>query len=146
MKIILAAILTIVMSGFVLAQTTATTKTTDTAKPIVLTEAEQKLWGELYAAQLGMGLCANLRDNEDCKKSNYEDQYRQALVKAIGYPNLILFIVSDVAKSYEGNKVNARSAPQVSQIADEQNVQLMRIIVIQNQKIIELLEQIAKKK
>jgi hypothetical protein len=47
---------------------------------------------------------------------------------------------------FERMRSQTKSAMQVSQITDEQNAVLMRIIVAQNQRIIELLDQIAKKK
>lgn len=79
-----------------------------------------------------------------CKSLNIE---LAELYSQVGKsPRLIRFMAAAAVNEYEQNRLNTRSAPQVSQIADEQNVELMRLIVIQNQRIIELLEQIVKKK
>lgn len=112
----------------------------------ILSLEERKILGEILATQTGMGLCANLPDNEDCKKDDYQQRFKEAITKAVNYPNVIFMLLTNVAKTYEENKINARSAPQISQVADEQNAQLFRIIVVQNQRIIELLEQLVKKK
>ena len=86
-------------------------------------------------------------DGTGCKENNnFEQKYIDSLAKIVQSPKLTSYLVSGAAKNFEGLRISAKSAPQISQIADEQNAELIRIIVIQNQRIIELLEQIAKKK
>lgn len=50
-----------------------------------------------------------------------------------------------VLASYYSNKANAKGCEQVSQVANEAMVKMMALQVAQNQRIIELLEQLARK-
>ena len=112
-----------------------------------LTEAEKKILADYLTAKTSMGFCTFVPDGTGCKENNnFEQKYIDSLAKIVQSPKLTSYLVSGAAKNFEGLRISAKSAPQISQIADEQNAELIRIIVIQNQRIIELLEQIAKKK
>ena len=74
------------------------------------------------------------------------DELAALYAKAARSPNLLRYLASKAVLGYETARPEIRSAPQASQIADEQNAALMRLIVLQNQRIIELLDIIAKKR
>ncbi len=112
----------------------------------VLSDEEKKIFAEFTVAQMGMGMCRRLPENDDCKKSDFAAMYQNNLAKVIGNRKLTMAVLADAAAKFESMRIDTRSAPQVSQIADEQNSQLIRLMVIQNQRIIELLDQLVKKK
>jgi hypothetical protein len=112
-----------------------------------LSDAEKKILVDYLTSRASMGFCAYVPDGTGCKENgNYEQKYIDALEAIVKSPRLTSYLVSNAAQKFEGTKIGARSAPQVSQIADEQNAELTRILVIQNQRIIDLLEQLVKKK
>jgi len=78
------------------------------------------------------------------RKPMYElvEAYRAGVKSADGVKGL----TSKALNSYHLNKATAKSAAQVSQAADEAQIELSLIQIQQNQRIIELLEEVAKKK
>lgn len=109
--------------------------------------AEEKI--TLSLLDLTQNAIPNCNIEESAKTNRCEDIDKK-LAKLYGLisqsPNLMRYLAARAVKSFETNKSYAKSAPQVSQIADQQNAELLRIIVMQNQRIIELLEQLAKAK
>jgi len=72
--------------------------------------------------------------------------------RAVNDPETVNWLLMNLFAEYAGDRSSARSAPQVSQVADEANVKFQMLIVAQNQalieqnkRIIQLLEVIAKK-
>jgi hypothetical protein len=126
--------------------TAAHGQTTDPFKFSDLTDSEKALLKEIMAARANMSGCGYVPDSEPCQKTNYEQLYREAIKKAVDYPNVLLAIATSAIQSYDALRLQTKSAPQASQIADQQNAELMRVIILQNQKIIQLLDQLVKKK
>ncbi|MCC6328966.1 MAG: hypothetical protein IT174_10650 [Acidobacteria bacterium] len=121
-------------------------QSTDPAKFSDLNDAEKKLLDDVMAARANMSGCGLVPESESCKKTNYEQVYREAVRKAVANPNVLLAIATSAAQNYDAFRLAPKSAPQASQIADQQNAELLRVIVFQNQRIIELLDQLVKKK
>jgi len=112
-----------------------------------LSETEKKTLVDYLTSRASMGFCNYVPDGTGCKENNgYEQKYIDSLENIVKSPKLTGYLVSGVAKTFEGGRITAKSAPQISQIADELNAELTRIIVIQNTRMIELLEKIAAKK
>jgi hypothetical protein len=61
-------------------------------------------------------------------------------------PTLARGLIGLMLSQYDQSRLSVRSAPQASQLADEVTVDQNFIIISQNQRIIELLEQLVKKK
>jgi nitrogen-specific signal transduction histidine kinase len=55
-------------------------------------------------------------------------------------------LVSSMLRDYTSVREGARGAAQVSQVADEAGIKFQMLVIAQNQRIIELLEQIARKR
>lgn len=127
------------------AQATAPTTTAATSPPR-FTKAQQDILGSLMLAKLGLAICGMDPDGADCKKADYNKMYGDAMSKVVADPALVSDLVSEAVLKYESMKDLSKSAAQVSQIADQQNAEIMRVIVAQNQRVIELLEQILKKR
>lgn len=110
----------------------------------VLTEEEAVIGVDLLLLRAEAGICARTsNEGDECKVV----QNKLALIynKIARSPALISFLAAQAMSEYDRGLPQAKSAPQISQIADQQNGELLRLIVAQNQRIIELLEQIAAK-
>lgn len=91
-------------------------------------------------------LCGVAPEHESCKGKNPSADMVELLTKASKQPEAMQAIIAIELNEYAGNKELAKSAPQASQAADEANVRYQLIIMAQNQRIIELLEQLVKKR
>lgn len=65
--------------------------------------------------------------------------------KAVANPELMDALILSVAMRFAELKESAKSAPQVSQVAEETSVRLQFILIQQNARIIKLLEQLSRK-
>lgn len=99
---------------------------------------------KFMTARLGIKLCSLVPDDEKCKDIN--EEYRSALSAILKSEAAMNSVLIRLAKEYEATRGGARSAPQVSQVADEFNTDMLRIIAAQNQAIIELLTKLVNKK
>jgi len=97
-------------------------------------------------AETMLRLCSMVPDNEKCKGRNPAAEMSDLYAQAAKNPELTRKLVSLALNSYSELKEGARSAAQVSQAADESSVKMQLIVIAQNQRIIELLEQLVKKK
>lgn len=100
--------------------------------------------GEVEALRMQQSICGYKPDDPNCV--GISEKLVAAYQKAIDNPLAIDLLVGNTVYAFEKLRTQARGAGQVSQLADEQNAVFMRLIVLQNQKIIELLEQLNKKK
>ncbi len=66
--------------------------------------------------------------------------------KAMTNPISSNVLIANTVKGYEDLRSAARSAMQVSQAVDESSIKMQMIIIAQNQRMIDLLEQLLKKK
>jgi len=89
------------------------------------------------------GMLANVPD--ECKKLNAE--LPSLYLKIARSSKLTAAYTSEAIAKYQtmANAPGNKSAMQISQIVDQQNAQLLPLLVFQNQRIIELLEQLVKK-
>lgn len=113
------------------------------APPEVLTAEESDILGKLLVIELESSRCQMLPAT--CKDTSQElaTLYAQALKS----PRVIRAIAAQAVFKYQQleNQSGNKSAMQISQIVDQQNAKLIPLLIFQNQRIIELLEQIAKK-
>jgi hypothetical protein len=109
----------------------------------VFSKEEQDIIGKLLIVNLTSSLCGIVKTKPECK-TVLKDRY-DLYLKISKYPKLLRFLAAEAIDKYNENKDQAKSAPQASQIADQQNAELLQIIVLQNQRIIELLEKLATK-
>jgi hypothetical protein len=111
-----------------------------------LTKEESDVMGKLKLLELQAASprCQMLSTAvEDCK--NIESDMAALYLQVSRSPRLVRMMLSDAVMRYQRMKDGTKSAMQVSQIVDQQNAQLVPLLVLQNQRIIELLEIIAKK-
>lgn len=118
----------------------------EASKSPKFTEAQQKLLLDKLNAELGMQFCSVSPDSSDCVTTDHRKLYADAIVKIVRDSVLVQHLLADAVRGHEANKSATGSAIQVSPIADQQNTELMRLIVAQNQRMIELLEQLVKKR
>lgn len=79
-------------------------------------------------------------------KSNASNKVQAMYARAVKDPALLDVVISGIARDFLSGKEGARSAPQVSQVADQTSVRLQFIIIQQNARIIALLEQMARQR
>jgi hypothetical protein len=108
--------------------------------------AETKLLVSIMEVELTLRLCSMVPTHESCKDRNPSAELAELYNKAAKSSDNIKVLIARAISSYSEMKEGAKSAMQVSQAADEASVKMQMIIMAQNQRIIELLEQIAKKK
>ena len=107
-----------------------------------LTVEETNLLGQLSAIEMDAGgRCLSLPAT--CKDTSQE--LAAVYAQIAKYPRLVRSIAADAAFRYARISNQTQSAMQASQVADQQNAKLIPLLIIQNQRIIELLEVIAKK-
>jgi hypothetical protein len=113
-----------------------------TIKPFSAEEAE--LAANILLLRTQSSLCAYSETDSQCKElpGKLADAYK----KAVRFPEVLSFLAATAASDYDRQSALTKSAPQASQIADQQNAEMLRLIVFQNQRIIDLLEQLVKKK
>lgn len=99
----------------------------------------------ILTAELGVKVCA-ISPNADSCKERPAEQLVKLYSQAISRPAVLRSLLASGVTTFTFAKENARGAAQVSQGADEANVSFQLIIIAQNQRIIELLEQLNKKK
>ncbi len=108
------------------------------------TKEESEILAGITLNLMTAELCAFDPGNPQCKTGAAE--LAELYTKISRSPKLIKILAAQAANVYERTRPQAKSAPQASQIAEEQNAQMLRLIVFQNQRIIELLEKLANKK
>jgi len=87
-----------------------------------------------------------LAPDENKDKSGATRKVAEAYAKIAQRPTASHLLLSTILSDYSSSRFRAQSAMQVSQSADEAGVKLQMLIIAQNQRIIELLEQIARKR
>lgn len=112
------------------------------------TEDELKLIADISATVARLELCRYSADSEDCKSGGkWQQQLTNDYQEAVKRPRVVKYLTAESSAKYlRMRNAPSISAPQIAQIALEQQAELQPIIIAQNQRIIELLEQIAKKK
>lgn len=144
--LILLLMLSLAVVGYGQRSTTITPSTTETTDfGFKLSTEEQVLLQTLDSIYQLIPNCG-IEETAKIKCDDLHKNLAKIYEQIARYPNLMRFLSARAVKAYESSKPYAKSAPQVSQIADQQNAELLRIIVMQNLRIIELLEQISKKK
>ena len=145
MKTIIGLVAILVLGVGISAQTANTAKPAD-ANP----SGEGKDFPLLTVMKIGtaeqsLRLCSMDPANDLCKDKNAKqeltDLYASCTRDAKCSPLLMAKIISEYTSLREG----ARGAVQVSQAADEAGVKMQMVVMAQNQRIIELLEQLVKK-
>jgi hypothetical protein len=107
-----------------------------------LSPDEANVWAQYKLVEMSNSVCSTPRPV--CAK--VPGQMAALLSEISKSPRLIRLFAADAMFSYQTYRRDAKSAPQISQLADEQNAVVLPLLVLQNQRIIELLETIAKKK
>lgn len=114
------------------------------AQTDTLTKDEANLLGTLLAIELEAERCGSFgAATEKCL--NAKSELASIYDRVAKSPRLIRYLAAQAVNNYQKVQNAAKSAPQASQIADQQNARLMPLLVIQNQRIIELLEALLKK-
>ncbi len=111
-----------------------------------ISNIQTELLGEILLLRTRLKLCSYIPSTEGCANGENKTKLAAAYQKAVKYPDVMNDLIGDALDKYDSLRGQTKSAAQVSQIADEQNAELMRIMVVQNQRIIELLEILAKQK
>lgn len=114
-------------------------------RPPVDPETDQ-LISELRALREVVQSCGSAPSLPACQGGELKQRLALTYGRAAANNEAILLLFADAIEKFDSSRANTKSAMQVSQIADEQNVDLIRLLVLQNQRIIQLLEQILKKK
>jgi hypothetical protein len=108
------------------------------------TKEESEILAGVLLNSLVAANCGYEPNNPVCK-TNAAD-LAELYTKISRSPKLIKILAAQAVTDYERIRPQIKSAPQASQVADEQNAQMLRLLVIQNQRIIELLEKLLTKK
>ncbi len=108
------------------------------------TKEESEILAGILLNALTAANCGYEPNNLLCK-TNATD-LAELYTKISRSPKLIKILAAQAVTDYERTRPQAKSAPQASQVAEEQNAQMLRLLVIQNQRIIELLEKLLTKK
>lgn len=116
------------------------------AQEPALSDEDKKLLGEILIAEQQSRLNALLPADSDKKVPGTTDKLAGLYARAVRSPRLVQLLIGQSLTSYFDLKEGARGAVQVSQAADEAGIKFQLIIMAQNQRIIELLEQIAKRR
>lgn len=148
MKIVLSLILAMIFAILISAQTNTTpigvTPIVEPLPKFTFTKEEQDTLAELLLTELVSGVCGYAPSDPRCPDN--QQKTADVYLKISHSPKLISYLTSKAIGDFEGIRRQSKSAMQVSQVADEHNVVMMRIIVAQNQRVIELLEALLKKK
>lgn len=147
MKALIAILFALIFSFTIFGQVAKPAPTADASTSqvhaIVLSKEEESILAEIEVNERIMSVCTD-GGVLDCKK--VEKATGDLYSRIIRFPNVVSVLLARSAIKYQSMREGATGAVQVSQIADEQNVLLNRIIVVQNQRIIELLEKLVNKK
>jgi hypothetical protein len=100
----------------------------------------------LLEVEMAAKLCAMSPDHETCKGRNPSAELVDLYGKGMKSPEVSRALIAKTVRSYAEMREGARSAPQVSQAVDEASIKMQMIVIAQNQRIIELLEQLVRKK
>jgi hypothetical protein len=112
-----------------------------------LTENEKDVLGKLKLAQLTSVNCSLSFERARSAECLGADKNLAGLFEKVARsPRIIRVLAAEAVNRYDSLAGETKSAMQASQIVDQQNVILMRLLVLQNQRIIELLDQILKKR
>jgi hypothetical protein len=138
MKILLGLFLLLSAIGCVgQTKTAPSQKSKQIANYLAAIEAEKKLQ---FCSQ------PQILSHPDCDGRDYAQElnnlYKELLSDEIGTQLLFAKILTD----YQKLRASAQTAPQVSQAAAESSAKAQMVLMLQNQRIIELLEQLLKKK
>lgn len=150
MKLIFSILFALVFALPASAQITNTTPITDTTQiteplpKFMFTADEAKTLLDLFTANMVSQVCSFQPSNPQCEGN--EQKISDAYAKSSKSPNLLNYLSSKAINDFERIRRQTKFAQQVSQVSDEHNVVMMRIVVAQNQRIIELLEALVKKK
>ncbi len=106
-----------------------------------LSASEIELFTRIIGARAKLQSCVLTSSARVCQ-SDLANLYRQA----VSSPKVMSLLIETEIADYASSSSSARSAPQASQAADEASVNLQILILAQNQRIIELLEQLVKKR
>jgi hypothetical protein len=87
-----------------------------------------------------------LAPEENKDKSGATRKVAEVYARIAQRPTASQLLLSTILSDYSSDRYRAQSAMQVSQTADEASVKLQMLMIAQNQRIIELLEQIARKR
>lgn len=147
---LLASLLLCIVAGVANAQTAASPKPTSTpAAPAA--PAKQQLSPDaqfafdILVAEIQVLLYEQNPDgNKD--KADADAKLIDLYAEAIKRPGVVRRLVGRSYSNYVRMKDRAAGALQVSQAADEAAVKMNMVLIAQNQRIIELLEQLVKKK
>lgn len=113
-------------------------------KPEELTAEESNVLGQMTLLNLRTERCALLGSaDKECKDASSKLATLYTFVSKS--PRLIRYLSAEAVLKYQQMESGAKSAMQASQIVDQQNAKLIPLLVLQNQRIIELLEQLVKK-
>jgi hypothetical protein len=126
-------------------QTNPTVPASSPVDPDAMTFEQSQTLGNLMLQQIKSTTCGySDGTSEECLSAHkvLSDLY----IKVGRSPQLIRLLAAQAATKYDRLAEQTKSAAQASQIADQQNAALTRLLVLQNQRIVELLEQILKKK
>lgn len=121
-------------------------KAAPTTAASVSPEAEPEMLVEkLKSAELSAQLCTISPENKLC--SDYTPSTLSDLYSKIARdPKATAILLARTYESFANMKSGARGAVQVSQAADEAGMRMQLMIIAQNQRIIELLEQLVRKR
>ncbi len=108
------------------------------------TKEESEILAGVARNSLAAEICGYEPGNPQCK--TVATELAELYTKISRSPKLIKILAAQAVNVYDRTRPQAKSAPQASQVADEQNAQMLRLLVIQNQRIIELLEKLLTKK
>lgn len=122
-------------------QTTTANMTAEKAKSAVPASVVK-----LMEAEMAVRLCGIDPEHESCKGRNPAKETADLYSEILRDPDAAKFLLANVLSSYSELRSGARGAVQVSQAADEASVKMQMVVIAQNQRIIELLEQLLKKK
>ena len=80
------------------------------------------------------------------EKADWAAALSNLYLQAVKFPRVMAVILSKITSTYTSGVASANSALQVSQVAGETSIKLQILLAAQNQRIIELLEILAKRK
>jgi len=87
--------------------------------------------GKLTLLRKGVSLCASISSPE-CDQMN--EQFTSLLPKVANSKKLINYLLVESAKDFIQSKERARSAPQISQLADEQQMVMSQLMILTESK------------
>lgn len=116
------------------------------SQAVVAKDTPQLVVAKIKTASMLLTLCSSVPENEKCKDVDPRKDLMELQSSCIKDSECSSMLIADAIANYESLRFGARSAVQVSQAADEYGVKMQLILLSQNQRIIELLEQLVKKR